>query len=622
MGRSACAFFVLLLLLLPAACGERKPTRPPAEVPPGGETPDGGASLLPTTIFPHPDDWANPEVHGEWARINGIRVCLSCHEREAPEGTTPPSCAACHPLYPHSDNWVAREIHGARVSAEGTGGCATQCHGEDLEGGLSHISCHNCHSIFPHRPGWSAPAEHGAAAEGEGKEICRACHGQDLQGGSSGVSCFQCHENYPHAANWNEPTQHGVFVLDHGTTSCATECHGTDLAGGLSEASCTSCHSLYPHPGGWGDFEGHAATVLETLDGSVTACQGCHGADLRGGISGVSCFECHANYPHPEGWRESSSHGPAAYGAGKESCATANCHGETFAGGESAPSCFECHADFPHLHPQWMAPEQTANAGRRPEGFHGDTFIRRFQRGELAPCAECHGLNYDRSLGGVQCSVCHTRGITHRARWASGQGHGQFFSEQFSALSADTGCEICHGGPVIFDHDQTRTDLNAASDCYRCHFAYPHLGWQPSNRTRDWGPVVNECGERTGNTAHTFYLMREGSPLLTDDRGDRPTGGYNDPSQVAAVHNTCGGQSAGSCHFNGLRSYQTPPNALLCTGYCHNPDNPEVIPPPDRSCPPAPPPPVCRAPEVLCISDELEWEPFCYNPATGTCPPR
>ncbi|MBI4124581.1 MAG: hypothetical protein HY466_01445 [Deltaproteobacteria bacterium] len=563
-------------------------------------------------------------MHGLWVQANGIRVCLSCHERTAPAGTTPPSCASCHPLFPHSENWVQRENHGAWVIENGTESCATQCHGEDFAGGLSEISCQNCHSVFPHRPGWASPSEHGSAAEGVGKEICQACHGDDFQGGSSGVSCYQCHENYPHAAGWGDPLQHGIFILDHGTGSCATECHGSDLGGGLSEVSCTSCHSLYPHGAGWADFEGHARAVLDTLDGDATACQACHGSDFRGGIAGVSCFECHANYPHPSGWQTPAAHGVAAYGTGKQSCATANCHGTDFAGGPSAPSCFSCHADFPHLRPEWMSPQRTNNAGLRPEGFHGDTFIRRMQGGEINPCSECHGINYDRSLGGVQCTVCHAAGITHRVRWSSGRGHGKFYSEHFNSASDDAGCQICHGAPIPFERTYTTTaPLTAASDCYRCHFAYPHAAFHSGRVEADWAPVVDECGRPAGNLGHILYMMSGGSPLFTDSRGTRPAN-PNDPLNLSAIRHTCAGSEAGSCHFNGYRSYQTAPNALLCTGYCHNPDNPELTPPPDRSCPPPPPAPPCPARETLCVSDELEWDPFCYNPATEpeACPPR
>src|ERR1039458_7283864 len=58
-------------------------------------------------------------------------------------------------------------------------------------------------------------------------------------------------------------------------------------------------------------------------------CQSCHGADLKGGSSKISCNQCHTLFPHPEHWREGEQ------------------HGKTFKGLDSASrieNCLICHA--------------------------------------------------------------------------------------------------------------------------------------------------------------------------------------------------------------------------------------------------------------------------------------
>ena len=60
---------------------------------------------------------------------------------------------------------------------------------------------------------------------------------------------------------------------------------------------CVSCNLF--SPGADGDApEGHTvnkngAFHKPGLDNPLANCVECHGADLRGGTSGVSCFRCH-----------------------------------------------------------------------------------------------------------------------------------------------------------------------------------------------------------------------------------------------------------------------------------------------------------------------------------------
>jgi predicted CxxxxCH...CXXCH cytochrome family protein len=131
------------------------------------------------------------------------------------------------------------------------------------------------------------------------------------------------------------------------------------------------------------------------------ACRSCHGGDLRGGISGVSCFTasyngqgCHVEGPdfvegpepfHPGGWSGPAVHGPPAKGTpsgttGFSYCQI--CHGTDFSG-NAAPTCYTCHTvNAPHPRRPWRA------AG--PANTHTNV-----DAGNASVCALCHTLGAD-----------------------------------------------------------------------------------------------------------------------------------------------------------------------------------------------------------------------------------
>ena len=89
----------------------------------------------------------------------------------------------------------------------------------------------------------------------------------------------------------------------------------------------------------------------ETAKANIESCTGCHGQDLKGGISNVSCTQCHignAQSVHP-GWGTFAYAFHAGYvensATGSTSCAVAGCHGTNLLGvANSGPSCaINCH---------------------------------------------------------------------------------------------------------------------------------------------------------------------------------------------------------------------------------------------------------------------------------------
>jgi len=205
----------------------------------------------------------------------------------------------------HPGTWMDHEssdFHGHLVARDTPQTCRN-CHGEDLEGAGKAPDCWECHDgPGGHPEGWISPIEpfHGDTVALEGDQECAECHGEDFRGGWAEVSCYTCHDGPSgHPVNWLKPSSpsfHAKKVAAEGTSECAV-CHGADFQGGWSGVSCYTCHNgPSGHPVGWvvpGTDNFHGDEVEAEGD---TRCQACHGADLGGGTSGVSCSKCHS-YP-------------------------------------------------------------------------------------------------------------------------------------------------------------------------------------------------------------------------------------------------------------------------------------------------------------------------------------
>ncbi len=161
-----------------------------------------------------------------------------------------------------------------------------------------------------------------------------------------------------HPEQWSQSGAadfHGTRVLARGAQMCA-ECHGADYRGSAEVPGCDDCHAgAGGHPYGYGLATGgvrfHGDDVAATGPGP---CSRCHGADYRGGWSGVSCRACHPGGPdgagalggHPDGWldpRSASFHGLPVYQDDIDDCT--RCHGHALDGGTSGVSCGQpqCH---------------------------------------------------------------------------------------------------------------------------------------------------------------------------------------------------------------------------------------------------------------------------------------
>ncbi len=248
--------------------------------------------------------------------------------------------------FPHPDNWYLKENHGLTAMNLGKSSCSAGiCHGDDLTGGTSGVSCYACHSTYPHEKGWAYGDKHWQKVLEAGKEQCAGCHGEDFSGGDTGVSCYSCHELYPHSDGWENVTSHGVFARIFSGDKCVN-CHGEDYSGGDSGVSCYSCHYLYPHQKDWDLITGHGSYLVSKNFNNSMCATSCHGRDLNGGYSSVSCYSCHALYPHSSDWGSAPGfeHPHADYVEANGDVGCINCHVNIKSDYQNSnPECQYCH---------------------------------------------------------------------------------------------------------------------------------------------------------------------------------------------------------------------------------------------------------------------------------------
>ena len=210
----------------------------------------------------------------------------------------------------------------------------------------------------------------------------------------------------------------GTATLDYiagGGDSGCTQCHGSDLTGGISRVSCfdnpAGCH--HDPVANWATPAVHGATAKQAPGSSgFASCQICHGNDFSGGGAGVACADCHVvNAPHPaQPWRGSTF-----------------THSNTDA--KNAPVCAACHfpgsPNNPADHPATPAPAGTppgcfnstlchgdTATAPHPVPFndpvHYDTTSATFPGTTFPPgCITCHDVSAPSTKVGPVCQTCH-----------------------------------------------------------------------------------------------------------------------------------------------------------------------------------------------------------------------
>jgi predicted CxxxxCH...CXXCH cytochrome family protein len=290
--------------------------------------------------------------------------------------------------------------------------------------------------------------------------------------------------NTGHANDWLPGGHMAAARSDPG--SCST-CHGADVEGGISRVSCTSCHlggATAVHPAGWVPVYSMHGPYVKTNSTSACANQYCHGLSLTGvANSGPSCTSCHLSPTsgHPSEWNPVyRDHGPYVKTNGTSACANQYCHGTSLIGvADSGPSCSLCHlGGATAVHPSDWTPVYATHGPYAAVNGTG-------------ACSNqyCHGP----SLTGVadsgpSCTSCHLGGVTqiHPAAWLGDacSNHGSY-----AYISGTAGCAnaACHGanlggvsqsGPSC---TQCHNSIPDSNQCNYCHglppngTAYPNI---------------------------------------------------------------------------------------------------------------------------------------------------
>jgi len=138
------------------------------------------------------------------------------------------------------------------------------------------------------------------------------------------------------ASNHSRAATNSFIAL--GNAGGCTECHGADLLGGISRVSCMDNPSACHHGtvAGWvasgsGTQQHGASAKRGPGSSSMFACQVCHGKDFFTDRGSKTCYTCHTLAPHPDRpWRSGG---------------VDNTHVNVNT--VNAPVCFGCHADSP-----------------------------------------------------------------------------------------------------------------------------------------------------------------------------------------------------------------------------------------------------------------------------------
>ncbi len=250
------------------------------------------------------------------------------------------------------------------------------------------------------------------------------------------------------------------------------ECHGAELSGGISRVSCfsadrngMSCHAQgpYGHPAGWSDPAAHGAHAKAAVSGvdGMAFCANCHGTDYRGaGAIGKDCLRCHTTAPHP----------PKPWTGATISHTTTN--------PGNAPVCAQCHTGRSNLSPEGLA-KLPATAIIGAGGCFNNTLCHGVMGHEFPFPGSAH-----KSVGfdfGTYCIPCHTDVANAAGTYPVANGTPPVCSGCHSGWkTGNIGCGACHGdvniatgqpNGTVFPNNAGRHASNVwhAVDCAVCH---------------------------------------------------------------------------------------------------------------------------------------------------------
>jgi predicted CxxxxCH...CXXCH cytochrome family protein len=132
-----------------------------------------------------------------------------------------------------------------------------------------------------------------------------------------------------------------VFISIIGITLLIDGC--SKLQENITQPQALSIHSKGIDDTSSASFHG---TVLKANNFNLDECKKCHAANFQGGITNVSCYNCH-NFPHQPGIADTTSpdfHGKFLFANHFVMDECQKCHGNDFSGnGSDKLNCKNCH---------------------------------------------------------------------------------------------------------------------------------------------------------------------------------------------------------------------------------------------------------------------------------------
>ena len=343
------------------------------------------------------------------------------------------------------------------------------------------------------------------------------------------------------------------YIANGGSSSC-TECHGSDLTGGISRVSCfgntAGCH--HGPIAGWvavsPAVQNHGVSAKKAPGSSgFASCQICHGNNFSGGGAQVSC----TNNPN------AACHGPAVASPHPPDWLPGDTYVHSNTDPANAPVCYGCHADSPAGNPNNPhRPPTPAAAGTPPGCFNGTM---------------CHN----------QPGAPHPTG---NPAWETtppaAQPHGDSAKATPGAAAGFAYCQICHGTGTNFSGGSSGVSCsnNPNAACHGPAVASPHPpDWLPGDtyvHTSTAGgnaPVCAFCHLNGANSpiAPPSPPASAGSPpgcfnstLCHGSVAPHPVP-YNDPSHYAVTSATFP-ETCGACHDVSGTSTKAGPVCQTC----------------------------------------------------------
>jgi hypothetical protein len=296
-------------------------------------------------------------------------------------------------------------------------------------------------------------------------------------------------------------------------------------------------------------------------------CTQCHGTDLLGGISTVSCFSasrnglgCHPDGPggHPPGWQALHSADPS------KAATCAVCHKNK--DNNLPPDCFNnslCHGP----------------KSGHPSGWR---FVHSQTNPSLASnCAACH-QSKPGTPGCFNNTLCHGAKSSHPAGWL--QTHSRTDPSQAAAVcagchtpkSTPVGCfnnSLCHGAksnhPTGWLTTHSGTDPGQASVCAGCHQSNPGTPGCFNNTLCHGAKGNHPVGWSSGSQHGAAAKAAGGFPSCTACHGSSLGGGIGPTCQNASCHGWGAPHASSGWSGGGSRHRSTNVSNVSVCAQCH-----------------------------------------------------